>query len=53
MKYLLDRAKERNTWLGVLALAAVAGLKVSPEQAEAIVTAAVTVAGAIGVFTKG
>ncbi|HZH28884.1 MAG TPA: hypothetical protein VEY95_17050 [Azospirillaceae bacterium] len=50
--FLLDRARERSTWLGLIAVAAAFGVHVSPEQAEAIATAGVAVAGVVGVLTK-
>lgn len=51
--YLLARLKERSTWLGLIGLLSVLGVALSPEQAEAIATAGVAVAGVLGVVTKG
>lgn len=50
--FLLDRARERSTWLGLIAVASAFGVYVSPEQAEAIATAGVAVAGAVGILTR-
>lgn len=50
--FLIDRARERSTWLGLVSLLAALGVSLSPEEAEAVVAAAVAVGGAIAVFTK-
>ena len=50
--FLLDRSKERSTWLGVVSLAAALGMVLSPEQKEAIVTAGIALAGMIAAFSK-
>ena len=47
MKSLLERLREESTWRGLLTVAAWAGLYVSPEQADAIVSAARAVISAI------
>lgn len=52
MKYLIDRAKERSTWLGLTGLVSALGLALSPDQVEAIVAAGTAVAGLIGVFGR-
>ena len=49
--YILARLKERSTWLSIVTLVTVAGVTLSPEQQEAIVTAGAAIAAAIGVFT--
>lgn len=51
MKWLLRRLREPSTWRGLVWLATVAGLSLRPEQAEAIVTAGMALAGLLGVFT--
>lgn len=53
MQYLIDRLKERSTWLGLIALLSAIGVALTPEQAEAIAALGVAAAGAVGVFTKG
>lgn len=53
MKYLIDRFKEPSTWRGLVILATLFGVHLSPEQVNAIVTVGGCVTGAIGVFSKG
>lgn len=50
MNWLLRRLREPSTWRGLVWLATVAGLSLRPEQAEAIVTAGMALAGLLGVF---
>lgn len=50
--WLIDRAKERSTWIGLTALLTAIGVGLSPEQIEAIITAGLALAGAIATFTK-
>lgn len=50
-QWLIDRAKERSTWLGITTLLSAAGVALSPEQAEAIILAGVAIAGVIAAFT--
>lgn len=50
MNWLLKRLREPSTWRGLVWLATVAGLSLRPEQAEAIVTAGMALAGLLGVF---
>ncbi len=52
LNFLLDRMKERSTWLGLISLLTGFGLAISPEQGESIVSMGVSVAGLIAVFTK-
>ena len=52
MKYLIDRARERSTWLGLTGLASALGLALSPEQTEAIIAAGSAVAGLIGILGR-
>ena len=52
IEYIVSRLKERSTWLGIVAAAAVFGFKLEPDQAEAIVELGVAAACAIMVFTK-
>lgn len=48
--YLLARLKESSTWRGIILLITAAGATISPEQAEAIVTLGIAVAGAVAVL---
>lgn len=50
MKWLLARFKEPSTWRGLVWLATVFGLSLRPDQAEAIVSVGMAVAGLLGVF---
>ncbi|MBL6599735.1 MAG: hypothetical protein ISP41_12645 [Alphaproteobacteria bacterium] len=52
MRYLIDRARERSTWLGLTGLISALGLALSPDQIEAIVAAGTAVAGLIGVLGR-
>ena len=49
--YIIARLKERSTWLGIMSIVTVAGVALSPEQSEAIVSAGVAICGAIAAFT--
>lgn len=50
MNWLVKRLREASTWRGLVWLATVAGLSLRPEQAEAIVTVGMAIAGLLGVF---
>ena len=52
LSWILDRAKERSTWVGFFSLAGAVGLAVSPENEELIITAAVAVVAAVAAFTR-
>ena len=45
--WILDRAKERSTWMGLFSLAGAVGLAFTPEHKELVITAAVAVVAAI------
>lgn len=49
--FLLTRAKERSTWLGIISLATALGLTLSDLQSEAIIAAGMSLAGLLAVFT--
>ena len=51
--YLLERAKEPSSWRGAVLLATAAGVGVTPELANAIISVGVSLAGLLGIFTKG
>lgn len=51
LKWIIDRAKERSTWIGLTGLLTAAGIALSPEQAEAVATLGVALAGAVAVLT--
>ena len=50
--WILDRAKERSTWMGLFSLAGTVGWAVTPEHKELIITAAVAVVAAIAAMTR-
>ncbi len=52
LTFLLDRSKEKSTWVGLIAVLSAVGVALSPDQQEAIITAGVAIAGVISVFTK-
>ncbi len=52
MNWLIDRLKEGSTWRGIILLLTVCGMKLEPDQQEAIIAAGLAVVGLIGIFTK-
>ena len=50
MNWVLARLREPSTWRGIVWLLTVLGLAIKPDQAEAIVTAGIALAGLLGVF---
>ena len=52
MNWLLRRLREPSTWRGIVWLATVAGLSLRPDQADAIVTVGMALAGLLGVFLR-
>lgn len=52
LTYIINRAKERSTWLGLISLATALGLTLGQEQQDAIVAAGMALAGLVGTFTK-
>lgn len=53
LHWILERLKERSTWVGLTTVLTAAGVSLQPELAEAIITAGASVAGAIFIATKG
>ena len=51
MDYIINRLKERSTWLGIISLATGVGLYVNPAWVEAIIAAGIGLAGLIGITT--
>lgn len=51
LDFLLSRAKERSTWLGIISLATALGLTLSDVQSEAVIAAGMSLAGLLAVFT--
>ena len=50
--WILDRAKERSTWMGLFSLAGAVGWAVTPDHKELIITTAVAVVAAIAALTR-
>lgn len=50
LKYIITRLGEASTWRGLVMLVTMVGVKLSPEQSSAIMTAGLSVVGALGVF---
>ena len=48
LQYLLARAREASTWRGLIMLFGGSWAALHPDQAEAVITTAITLAGAIG-----
>lgn len=51
--YLIARLKEPSAWRGLVLLLTSLGASLSAEQWDAIVSAGLAIAGAIGVFVPG
>lgn len=51
LTFIIDRLKERSTWIGLITIITAAGIGITPEQGEAIAVAGVGIAGAVAVFT--
>lgn len=51
-KFVLDRAKERSTWVGLIGMLSVAGVAIKPEMMEAIVSFGVALSGLVLAVTK-
>lgn len=49
--YLLARLKEPSSWRGAVLLATAAGLGITPELSNAIITFGIGLAGLLGVAT--
>ncbi len=47
LQYTMNRAVERSTWQGAIAIATAAGVSVSPEAMNQIITTGVAAAGLI------
>lgn len=51
LNFLLSRARERSTWLGIVSIATALGLVLSEFQVEAVIAAGMSIAGVIAAFT--
>ncbi len=52
MQWLMERLTERSTWIGLVSVATGAGVAVSPEMINGIVTGGSLIAGTIAAITK-
>jgi hypothetical protein len=52
MNYFISRLLEPSTWRGLISLATLFGLKLAPEQSDAVLTAGVSLYSAINIFRK-
>ncbi len=52
MKKIGIALNERSTWVGLIWLCTVTGLKLEPDQQEAIIASGMALAGLLGVFWK-
>ena len=52
VNFVIARAKERSTWLGLISCATALGLALSADQQEAIIAAGIGAAGLVAAFTK-
>jgi len=51
LDFLLARARERSTWLGLISLITALGVTLTEMQSEAIIAAGMSLAGIVAVFT--
>lgn len=51
LKFILSRAYERSTWLGIVSIATALGLTLTELQSEAVIAAGMSIAGVIAAFT--
>lgn len=52
MKQIINRLKERSTWLGVTAVISAVGIELAPEIKEQIIVIGIGIAGIISIITK-
>lgn len=52
MNYIIARLFEPSTWRGLISLATLFGLKMAPDQADAVLTAGVSIYSAINIFRR-
>ena len=51
-KYILDRLKEKTTWVGIFSVVVAAGAAISPELQDAISNAGIYVVSALVILLK-
>jgi hypothetical protein len=52
IKYITNRAKERSTWLGLIAILSGVGITLQPDMRDAVVSLGAAIGGFIAVMTK-
>jgi hypothetical protein len=52
LSFILARAAERSTWLGLVSIATALGIVLTEFQTEAVIAAGVSLAGVIAAFTR-
>lgn len=52
LEIILTRLSEQSTWRGIILLATAAGLRLSPEHWEAILSLGLSLVAAINIFRK-
>lgn len=52
LQFVIDRLKERSTWLGLTGLLTAVGVALNPDQIEAIVALGGAIGAAVAIFTK-
>lgn len=52
LQFLLNRARERSTWIGIISFLGSVGVALKPDMAEAIASTGIAIAGLIMAVTK-
>jgi hypothetical protein len=53
LNILLGKLAENSTWRGLILLATALGVRLDPEQANAIIAAGLAIVGVVNVLRKG
>ena len=53
LNVLLGKLSENSTWRGLILLVTAVGVKLDPEQANAIIAAGLAIVGVVNVLRKG
>ena len=53
LNVLLGKLSENSTWRGLILVATAVGVKLDPEQANAIIAAGLAIVGVVNVIRKG
>ena len=52
MNWILERLKEKTTWLGLFTILATFGISIAPELKEAIISTGLSIVGLVLVLVK-